>query len=745
MNPKTLWSQTVSLFRGQASPSAGAEVTSEVPKEAALVEGFTVQADRPITSAKDDLFDRGPFAKQIAQVIATRSDPSSLVVGLYGPWGDGKTSTLGMVKEALASNPDVIVIDYNPWFYGTDPDAITRSFFKAVGDALEKSGFFSRENLGELLSRFGKMIPQFGDNVAAAGTAITTESLQDTRDRVSAILARHKKRVVVFIDDIDRLDRKDIQTLFKLVRLSGDFSYTTYVLAFDDQVVAEALGEAYGAGNAVAGRSFLEKIIQVPLHLPPASGMTLRDLVFSSCNRVLRDSKVELEQADAAKVGNGLAAILGLEQRTPRQAKLYENAISFAVPILKGEVDVGDLLLIEALRIFYPHLYASIRDNAGVFLSRPEHDDRQAGARQTVINAAFEATRLPEDKRSELERTLSSKLFPRISNMGYGEGWDRVWSTGKRICSGDYFRRYFTYGVPKGDMSDLTVETLIDRAAEGDANAVAGIVDDAIGRDAFDSLIGKLRRREETLAVAAIPGLVVAVAAKTDQIRIKRDIFGDWGFSQAAVLLAHLIGRMPANEREALIEGVIGTTPSIQFGTELLSFCRTRPREEEARGFLSAEEHERLIGLAWSRLSAAADETSFFDVVGDRLAKFVFYVFREGSDEHKRLIRERLNMLIAADPANAIPLVKMVTGTSYSEAGIHPSDFERSTYDSLRSILDVDALYERLRENYADDLEVDEYVRDYSERDRVDRRLARQFGYLHRHAADAPNDEQNED
>ncbi len=84
------------------------------------------------------------------------------------------------------------------------------------------------------------------------------------------------------MDDIDRLDKQEVQAIFKLVKLSADFPFVSYVLAFDEEMVAAALAEKYG--NLEAGKKFLEKIIQVPLHLPPVRSEILRDLCFEGIN-----------------------------------------------------------------------------------------------------------------------------------------------------------------------------------------------------------------------------------------------------------------------------------------------------------------------------------------------------------------------------------------------------------------------------------------------------------------------------
>jgi predicted KAP-like P-loop ATPase len=73
--------------------------------------------DAPIFSRAQDRFSRWPFAERIAHVLATRTDPSSLVIGLYGPWGDGKTSVVNMMAEALATDEGVICVPFNPWHF----------------------------------------------------------------------------------------------------------------------------------------------------------------------------------------------------------------------------------------------------------------------------------------------------------------------------------------------------------------------------------------------------------------------------------------------------------------------------------------------------------------------------------------------------------------------------------------------------------------------------------------------------
>jgi len=164
-----------------------------------------------------------------------------------------------------------VQVDYNPWFFSSSTENLTRSFFLSLGDTLEKTKLFSRERIGGLLKKYGGVVPKFGGAIKAAGDVLSIMDMKEVRKQVETVLKKHKATIVVFVDDIDRLDRKEIQTLFKLIRLAADFPYVIYVLAFDDEIVASALGEAYEGGDVAAGRRFLEKIVQSPLHMPRAS------------------------------------------------------------------------------------------------------------------------------------------------------------------------------------------------------------------------------------------------------------------------------------------------------------------------------------------------------------------------------------------------------------------------------------------------------------------------------------------
>src|SRR5262249_10955374 len=144
--------------------------------------------------------------KRIAGVIAKRKESGSVVIGIYGPWGDGKTSVLNLITRELQMEANVVAIRFNPWRF-TDESQLLRNFFVMLADKLEKS----LETRGEKVSRFlkqyaGILAPVSLLGVDAKGAveslAAPEADLDELKSRVEETLREAGKRLVVRVHDI---------------------------------------------------------------------------------------------------------------------------------------------------------------------------------------------------------------------------------------------------------------------------------------------------------------------------------------------------------------------------------------------------------------------------------------------------------------------------------------------------------------------------------------------------------------
>ena len=83
----------------------------------------TYVSDHPIRRGDEDRLDRQPFAERLAKTLVERQDLSSLVVGIYGPWGDGKTSVLHMMEEVL----QLYLLFIHPLAHGSEVSPAARN------------------------------------------------------------------------------------------------------------------------------------------------------------------------------------------------------------------------------------------------------------------------------------------------------------------------------------------------------------------------------------------------------------------------------------------------------------------------------------------------------------------------------------------------------------------------------------------------------------------------------------------
>jgi predicted KAP-like P-loop ATPase len=432
---------------------------------------LTFSPDQPIHSKRADRFNRAPFAQRVADTTAIRSDRSSVVIGLYGPWGCGKSSTLNLIEEALNDHSNVVVVRFNPWLYSSEERQLC-GFFDTLAATLGRSLPTQAEKIGDLLRDYvallslasfsvaGVGLPNPRDALPRIGDFLVSARLDELKQHLEEVLEQAGKRVVVLIDDVDRLERAEIQAILKLVKLSASFTSTSYVLSFDDEMVASSIGERYAQAGNEAGRDYLAKMIQVPLHLPPPDATPLRQMVFDGVAAALRQSRIELEKKEVDAFTHHF--IEGLEPRlgTPRHAKLYVNAVTFALPLLEEEAHPVDLLLMEGIRVFYPKLYLAIRDNAKLFLGGGRDSDQNTESAQRRHIADLLRESMPDiapEQCASLRRDLLESLFPRLGKTCYGHDREADWAREQRVCSEQYFQRYFMYSVPQGDIGDLEV------------------------------------------------------------------------------------------------------------------------------------------------------------------------------------------------------------------------------------------------------------------------------------------------
>ena len=197
----------------------------------------------------------------------------SFAVGITGEWGSGKSTFLNTMKKEIEEAKFAEIVEFNPWLCNS-PEQVTQDFFATLIDKLSpKHSTLSRDinKYAKLLNKIAKAsLSFFGIDLDLTPS---DDSLNKLKDKISNKLAKLPKKVVILIDDTDRLEGNEIFEILRLIRNTADFKNVIYIATYDKEYVTDVLKE-----NKIKDPdNYLEKIFQVELHRPKVEGSELWD------------------------------------------------------------------------------------------------------------------------------------------------------------------------------------------------------------------------------------------------------------------------------------------------------------------------------------------------------------------------------------------------------------------------------------------------------------------------------------
>lgn len=450
--------------------------------------------DVPIQTASDDVLGRHSFAEQLARAMINYNSPEAFTIGLYGPWGSGKTSVINLLEEELnKQSDDCIIVRFNPWLCST-PDQMIAQFFEQL-----KSDIRALEPQKDIVADLGKFadvatqlcdavgkyanalkLTRFIPGLNALGSifealGIGTEicqklvgsdsndeplSLQDHKNRIHRILEEQKQKIIVIIDDLDRLSSDEIVAVFQLVKSLADFPYMIYLLAFDRDIVVKALEDVQkGDGNA-----YLEKIVQMPFELPRANSVDIEQIFLKRLEEVVQGKKYCVRPIDWELLfDEGIRPYLA----SIRDVTRYINAFALKYAMLKNETDPLDLIALTCIQVFEPQMFSQLPYYSDVLCCTEitwfSNGEEKTAYHRTIYDALMASV---SKEKKKVCRYILSKLFPEwtkkvdpYASQEYHS--QEAYLRYHRICSRECFDRYFMLNLERNGISDTTIQYLI--------------------------------------------------------------------------------------------------------------------------------------------------------------------------------------------------------------------------------------------------------------------------------------------
>tara|TARA_R100000027_G_scaffold53825_1_gene42772 strand:- start:547 stop:2811 length:2265 start_codon:yes stop_codon:yes gene_type:complete len=355
-----------------------------------LIDDFIGSRDDPTRAV--DCLDRNDFARRVATGLLSWSSSESLIAALYGQWGSGKTWLLHRIIESLEEDSGFRICRFEPWHFGSN-EQILAEFFDIVLQELDKPSSSEVKEMSEERARlweilavatvtgqvgmaasatFGldgseSMIPLLGSlgklfrkGQEAAQREGGKYSLADLRSKlVDSFEEEDCPKILVVIDDLDRLANDQIQMIFRLLKTTVNLPKLYFLILGERRQLANALDEI--SGND--GDRYLEKIVQVPIVIPEPEEEKLFNRLMEGLDSIAKSCGYDLS-AQSARLSSLWMSFLKERLSNLRSIHRLLSITGFHAACLTRdgvmEVDLLDLLGVDFLRLFAPKTYEAI-------------------------------------------------------------------------------------------------------------------------------------------------------------------------------------------------------------------------------------------------------------------------------------------------------------------------------------------------------------------------------------------------
>ncbi len=510
--------------------------------------------DTPIRKKENDLLNRSDFAKKIGQAILNINTENGLCIGLFGPWGSGKTSILHMVLEEIDNETarqetKPIVLSFNPWNFTTE-EQLFHQFFYMLANKFSKRKEKTIKETGDVIKKYADLAEEISSlihfkefklgftsvkvltNFLSNKSILNDKDLSKQRDIIIDRLREQKQKLIIVIDDIDRLPNSEIRLIFQLVSTVAKFPNTIYLLSFDHHIVVNALSEI----QKCDGNNYLEKIVQVPIEIPEIREDLLNKILFAKLDEINNIYKFEFDQNHWKHV---YRECLDGQLKTLREINRLINTLHAKCMVAGNELNFADLVGLTFIENKFPKLYYWIKTNKSCLV----------GDIKFWTNATKDKKKIIEDNEKRILQLFPEQgdlccrmlriLFPYWGQNGTDS--DDVLFRWKRIGHRAIFDRYFCLSLDKDEIPrDIIEKVLFNMDEISLSDFLNGVNDIYSGKYLLNELRASMEEldNERKLLIAKV---LIRNGVKFDDDRERFSQFGITTFDELDFQISNLL------------------------------------------------------------------------------------------------------------------------------------------------------------------------------------------------------------
>lgn len=294
----------------------------------------------------------------IKKLKNTDLSKESFAVGITGEWGSGKSTFLNTMKKEIEKEDFAEIVEFNPWLCNS-PEQVTQDFFATLINELSPK----HSTLSRTINKYAKLLNKIAKpslSIFGIDLDLTPgdDSLDELKENISKKLANLPKKVVILIDDTDRLEGNEVFEILRLIRNTADFKNVIYIATYDKEYVTDVLEE-----NKIKDPdNYLEKIFQIEVHLLKVESYKLGYMLIDELKiQTLKQDIINFNirniifSKDYHKL---IFQILGSFRQVKRFARQFAAYLDYLYKNnLINEFSIIDLFWIELLQVYDKRIY----------------------------------------------------------------------------------------------------------------------------------------------------------------------------------------------------------------------------------------------------------------------------------------------------------------------------------------------------------------------------------------------------
>lgn len=304
-----------------------------------------------IAEENEDVLKFWNSAKNVTERLEKIPPRVSFSIGINSSWGDGKSSYLNFICQHIKDSKKYILVNFNPT-ESKGEDLIQVDFFEKIKSAL-------REYSGEVSSLIDNYMKAMGivdesSFISKVRDLKETFYDDDEEEKLRAAIQRIRKRVVVILDDIDRLTPEEALKTIKLVRYTAyNISDIIFITAYDRDCINQLTINGKGDDLSL----FWDKFFDMEIQLPYRHYSFIISYMEKQLRKMLKVSNSVLLTEPMTELGDDFILFI----RNLRDAKRFLNTFYMEYLDVKGEVVFKYFFLVRLLKYRYTDIYYALR------------------------------------------------------------------------------------------------------------------------------------------------------------------------------------------------------------------------------------------------------------------------------------------------------------------------------------------------------------------------------------------------